>query len=127
MNPCLRLLLPLLFAACSMLGSGAPEVSQDELIAMQQAKADFLLLDVRTPGEFGDGHISGAMHIDHRDIEERIGGIEPFRQKPVVVYCLSGMRAGMVEACLIEHGFTQVKHLAGDWSAWESAKLPVAR
>jgi len=113
------LLVPLI-AACSMFGSGAPEISQNELLSMQKAKADFLLLDVRTPGEFAEGHIPGTFHLDHREIER-------FKNRPVVVYCLSGMRAGMVEAYLIEHGFTKVRHLSGDWSAWESAKLPVER
>lgn len=117
-------LLLLLAAGCSAFDSSAPSISQQELLTQIKAKAEMLILDVRTPGEFSDGHIPGAFHIDHREIESRIGEIEAYRDKPVVVYCYSGMRAGMVESYLIENGFTQVKHLEGDWSAWKSSNLP---
>lgn len=83
-----------------------------------------LILDVRTTGEFNDGHIPGAYHIDHLEIGRRIKEIESFRDKPVIVYCYSGVRAGIVESYLIEHGFTQVKHLKGDWSEWKAKGLP---
>jgi len=122
-NRAFALLLPLL-AACSMFGSSAPEITQQELLALIHSNADILLLDVRTPGEFAEGHIPGAFHLDHRDIESRAGEIEAFRNKPVIVYCYSGARAGMVESYLIEHGFSQVKHLQGDWRAWEEKGLP---
>jgi len=114
----------LLISACSAFDSSAPAISQQELLQRIEAKSDMLILDVRTPGEFSDGHIPGAFHIDHREIESRVKEIEPFRHKPIIVYCYSGMRAGMVESYLIEQGFTQVKHLDGDWSAWDSKNLP---
>jgi len=113
-----------LIAGCSAFDSSAPAISQQELLQQIETKADILILDVRTPGEFSEGHIPGAFHIDHREIESRVKEIESFRNKPVVVYCYSGMRAGMVESYLIEHGFRQVKHLEGDWQAWEASKLP---
>jgi len=114
----------LLLTACSAFDSGVATMTQQELLQRIETKADILILDVRTPGEFRDGHIPGASHLDHRQVESRISEIEPYRNRPVVVYCLSGIRAGMVESYLIEQGFTQVRHLQGDWSAWESNKLP---
>lgn len=116
--------LMLLIAGCGMFGSSAPAISQQELLEQMKADADILILDVRTDGEFKAGHIPGAFHIDHQQIESRIHEITAYRNKPVIVYCLSGMRAGMVEAYLIKQGFTQVKHLEGDWSAWSSNSLP---
>ncbi len=115
--------LLLLLAACSAFDSSAPVISQQELLQRIEAKADMLVLDVRTPGEFSEGHIPGAFHIDHREIEARIKEIDSFRNKPVVVYCYSGIRAGMVESRLIEQGFTQVQHLKGDWSEWSQNRL----
>jgi len=99
-------------------------MTPQELLQRIGTKADILILDVRTPGEFRNGHIPGAYHLDHRQVESRISEIEPYRNRPVVVYCLSGIRAGIVESYLVEQGFTQVNHLQGDWSAWESNKLP---
>ena len=122
----LRLIVALFFllSACSAFDSSASAISQQELLLRIEAKSDMLILDVRTLGEFSEGHIPGAFHIDHREIESRIKELDSFRNKPIVVYCYTGMRAGMVESYLIEQGFTQVKHLEGDWSAWESKNLP---
>jgi len=114
----------LLLTACSAFDSGVESINQHSLLKQIEARADILILDVRTPGEFKEGHIPGAYHIDHREIASRVQEIEGYRHKPVVVYCYSGMRAGMVESYLIEHGFTQVKHLEGDWSAWTESELP---
>ena len=111
-------------AACSAFDSGVTVMTQQELSKQIEVKADILILDVRTPGEFKDGHIPGAYHLDHREIESRIGELDAYKNRPVVVYCYSGIRAGMVESYLVEQGFTEVRHLQGDWSAWESNKLP---
>lgn len=107
-----------------MFDSDAPAISQQQLLQQIEQKSDILILDVRTPGEFKDGHIPGAYLIDHREIESRIKEIEAYKNKPVIIYCYSGVRAGMVESYLLEQGFTRIRHLEGDWSAWESNKLP---
>jgi rhodanese-related sulfurtransferase len=113
--------------ACSAFDSSAPSISQQELLKQIEAKSDILILDVRTPGEYSDGHIPGAFHVDHREVETRINEITNYRNKPVIVYCYSGMRAGMVESYLIEQGFSQVKHLEGDWLEWKSNQRPSER
>jgi rhodanese-related sulfurtransferase len=119
------LLIPLLLmGACSLVDGHAQVISQQELLQLIEAKADMLILDVRTPGEYSEGHIPGAYSIDHLEIESRIKEIEAYRDKPVVVYCYSGVRAGMVESYLVEHGFTKVQHLEGDWSAWKANGQP---
>jgi len=124
MTQALRFASVLLLAGCSIFDSGVAAISQQELLQQIKVKAEMLILDVRTPGEYRAGHIPGAFHIDHREIESRIGEISGYKTKPVIVYCLSGMRAGMVESYLVEQGFTEVRHLQGDWSEWETNKLP---
>jgi phage shock protein E len=119
-------LLPLLlFAACSTVdNSSAPTISQQELLGQIKAKADILILDVRTPSEFKDGHIPGAYNIDHREVESRLNEISSYKNKPVIVYCHSGVRAGKVEIYLAAQGFSQIRHLEGDWSGWIATALP---
>ncbi len=119
----LSMLLFSLLCACTMLESSAVKVSQQQLLERMAAHEDMLILDVRTPGEYSEGYIGNALNIDHRDIDARLAEIAAFKNKPVIVYCYSGMRAGVVEAKLIEHGFDQVQHLEGDWSAWKDAGL----
>jgi len=123
-----RLLSMVLFGllcACTMLESSAVIVSQQQLLERMAAHEEMLILDVRTPGEYSEGYIGNALNIDHRAIDERISEIAAFKNKPVIVYCYSGMRAGLVEAKLIEHGFSKIQHLEGDWSAWKDAGLAV--
>ncbi|NWF38431.1 rhodanese-like domain-containing protein [Mariprofundus sp. NF] len=126
MKPRLFVLLTIilsLLAACSF-DSGAGSITQQQLLKKISAGEKILILDVRTPGEYAHGYIADAMNIDHRDIDSRMHEITAFKGKTVVVYCLTGMRASMVEANLIEAGFSNVFHLQGDWSDWQEAGLP---
>jgi len=115
-----------LLAACS-LESGAPAISQQQLLDTINGGEDILILDVRTAGEYSEGFIPGAKHFDHREIAARLHEISDYKQRPVVVYCLSGMRAAMVESTLMENGFDRVLHLQGDWSAWQKGNLPITK
>ena len=80
-----------------------------------------LLLDVRTPEEFAEGHVEGARNIPVDEVASRIDEIEKLaggdRTRPIVVYCRSGRRAAKAKATLLEHGFTKVSNLGGlaDW------------
>jgi len=125
---CFRLLsitLMSLLCACSLFESSAVKVTQQQLLARMAAHEEMLILDVRTAGEYSKGYIGNALNIDHREIAEHLTEIIAFKDKPVVVYCYSGMRAGLVEAKLIDRGFSKVQHLDGDWSAWQVAGLAV--
>lgn len=112
-----------LLSACSF-DSGAGSITQQQLLKKISAGEKILILDVRTAGEYARGYIADAINIDHRDINSRITEIIAFKEKSVVVYCLTGMRASMVEANLIGTGFSKVFHLQGDWSGWREAGLP---
>jgi len=125
LRPLLVMMLTLL-AACS-LENGVPAISQQQLLDTINGGEDILILDVRTTGEYAEGFIPGAKHIDHREIDERLHEISDQKQRPVVVYCLSGIRAAMVESTLIENGFDRVFHLQGDWSAWKENSLPITK
>jgi rhodanese-related sulfurtransferase len=68
-----------------------------------------VLLDVRSASEFAGGSISGAVNIPVQELESRIGELETGR--PVVTFCVSGMRSGNAAKILAKHGFTA--HNAG--------------
>lgn len=102
-------------SACSSGGATVADISQEELIA---APASILVLDVRTPKEFASGHVPNAINIPHDVLAERLAEIERYRDETVVVYCESGVRAGRATSVLTASGYTKVRHLAGDMSAW---------
>jgi phage shock protein E len=66
-----------------------------------------LVVDVRSPGEYGSGHYDGAINIPHDRISTSIkqfGAVD----RPVVIYCASGARSAMAAATLKHHGYTNV-------------------
>ncbi|MDE6022613.1 MAG: rhodanese-like domain-containing protein [Muribaculaceae bacterium] len=79
------------------------------------------LLDVRTPEEFAEGHIKGAMNIDiynkdFIDVAEKTLD----KTKPVAVYCRSGRRSADAAGLLSEKGY-KVTNLEGGILAWDKA------
>lgn len=75
-----------------------------------------LLLDVRTRGEYGGGHIEGAVNVPIEDLRSRIGDLGA-KTRPVVVYCASGARSHAAAQMLRSAGFVKVVDL-GPMSAW---------
>jgi len=82
-----------------------------------------LVLDVRTPAEFAEGHVPGAVNISHNQLEKRLSEILSKKDKPVVVYCRSGVRAAKALKVLEQHDFSKLYHLTGDMLGWQEAKL----
>ncbi|SEK99264.1 Rhodanese-related sulfurtransferase [Colwellia chukchiensis] len=103
-------------------------ISQQQLLAlMAQAENKTLVLDVRTPAEFAEGHIAGAINISHDTIKENLAKIIQFKDQTVVVHCRSGRRAISAENDLRAAGFSDLRHLEGDMNAWQAADLPLVK
>jgi phage shock protein E len=108
--------------------SAVKPITADELIARQHAKdAKLVVLDVRTPEEFAEGHVPGAVNVPHDQVEARLGELQSLRDKDVVLYCRSGRRAGMAAETLQKAGFTRLQHLEGDMQGWTAAGRPTAK
>ncbi len=88
---------------------------------------DAVVLDVREADEFKTGRLLNAKHIPLGKLRDRIGELERYRDKPLVVVCRSGNRSATACALLGREGFTQVYNLAGGIMAWQKAGLPVER
>lgn len=86
---------------------------------------DLVILDVRTPEEFDEGHIEGAVMIDfyRGDFAEQLADLDP--DVPYVLYCRSGNRSGQTRAMMEDLGFTSVADVEGGIIEWQSAGLPV--
>jgi rhodanese-related sulfurtransferase len=106
---------------------GTPSVSPEEILALRGETSAPLLLDVRTPQEFRNGHVPGAVNIPSTELAARLGEIEAARESGIVVYCESGRRAAGATDVLVRASFEDVRHLEGDMSGWRAAGLPVER
>lgn len=85
---------------------------------------DAQLVDVRTPGEFRNGHLKNAMNIDWNadDFAEKAKALD--KGKPVFVYCMSGPRSKAATAKLQEMGFKNIYEMQGGMMKWRNANLP---
>jgi rhodanese-related sulfurtransferase len=107
--------------------AGAVIVTQEEVVRMIAAGTAPTILDVRTPEEFAEGHVPGAINISHDQLADRLAEIEASKEDEVIVYCRSGRRAGIAEQLLLDQGFRNVQHLEGDMLAWLEANRPTEK
>ena len=88
-------------------------LTQDEFIAGYR-KAQ--LIDVREPNEFEGGHILGARNIPMTQLKMRMKEVRP--DKPVYLYCQSGVRSGRAARLLYRKGYRDLYHLQGGFKKW---------
>ncbi|OIQ97727.1 inner membrane protein YgaP [mine drainage metagenome] len=88
-------------------------------------REDALVIDVREANEWAAGHIPNSRHIPLSQLSKRIGEIEKFKTRDVIVNCQSGNRSASGCGALRKLGFEKVHNLAGGISAWREAGLPI--
>ena len=84
-----------------------------EKTAAQPAKAKGIWIDVRTPEEFKEGHLTDAVNIPVDQIGARIGSVSPDKSAPVNLYCRSGRRSEAALQELKKMGYTNVTNHGG--------------
>lgn len=88
---------------------------------------DAVIIDVRTPMEYSEGHIKNAKLIDiyDRNFTSEIEKLD--KNKSYYVYCRSGSRSSSAAGYMVSKGFTKVYNLNGGIIAWASARKPLER
>ena len=85
-----------------------------------------ILIDVRTPREFAEGHLPGAENINIYDEDFKDQFAKFNKQETIYVYCRSGSRSAKAQHMLQAIGFTNVINLEGGFLSWKAAKKPIA-
>ena len=117
--------IPILMALLLLSGCAAQaqkeqsyrQINMDEAIAMMEAESDYIILDVRTPEEFSEKHIPGAVNIANETIgSEEIPEL-PDKDQLILVYCRSGNRSKQASEKLVALGYTNIIEFGGinDW------------
>ncbi len=83
------------------------------LLIAPGALARTLVLDVRTPSEYQQEHVAGAVNVEYQMISEKISSIAPDKKTAIVLYCRSGRRAGVALTQLQEMGYSHVENAGG--------------
>jgi rhodanese-related sulfurtransferase len=93
-----------------------PEVTPDELHSWPP---DAVLVDVREPEEFANGHVPGALNLPQADLATRLDELP--RDRPVFVICQGGFRSLRAAQFLRQCGFSHVSSVRGGTEAWRVA------
>lgn len=117
-----------LFSACAQPPTAPPQATGSlsaaraepvEVVFPQTSVAKVhsgaLLLDVRSPEEFADGHISNALNVPHTEVSTVVPRVEPDKSREIVLYCASGRRAAFAQAQLKQIGYQRVSN-AGSYT-----------
>lgn len=122
----------LLATACLLAGTAdageTAAISQEALLQRLAAKdSSLIVLDVRTPEEFAQGHVPGAFNIPYTHLPARIAELPAAADKDIVVYCTVGARAERAASRLRENGFKRLLHLDGDMDKWLEKRRPTQK
>jgi hydroxyacylglutathione hydrolase len=100
-----------------------PQWSIRELCRAMERERDLLILDVRQPAEWREGHIPGAWHITGAEITRRIDELP--RDRAIAAICGSGYRSSVVGSVLKRAGHERVFNVLGGMTGWQAEDLPV--
>ncbi|HEU4431604.1 MAG TPA: rhodanese-like domain-containing protein [Myxococcota bacterium] len=103
----------------------AQPVQPDQLAALLAGEDAPLLLDVRTPEEFAQGHVPGAKLVPVQELEARLGELEMYETRGVVAYCEVGGRAAKAAELLRAKGFANVRLLDGSMQRWREEQREI--
>ncbi|GAB1623781.1 rhodanese-like domain-containing protein [Agarivorans albus] len=100
---------------CGFIGllSQAHASERSDLAWQSVEQQHAILIDVRSEGEFSQGHLSNAHNIPHTVIAQQITAITKDKSQPIVVYCRSGNRSGYALQVLQAMGYQQVVNGGG--------------
>lgn len=112
------------FVSCNSQDKKTTIILDIEVAEFQQfiSKKNVQLVDVRTPGEFKNGHIKNAKLINFFDKDFKTEILKKIdKNKPVYVYCKSGGRSAKAAKMYKEAGFKKVFNLLGGFNAWSAS------
>ncbi len=98
-----------------------------ELAQQRGGQKDFVILDVRTPEEFRDGHLSGAVNLNllAPDFTAKLGALD--RGKTYLVYCRSGNRSTKAVRAMEGMDFRSIYHMRDGILGWQAKGFPLSR
>ena len=98
-----------------------------KLIETHTGDSDFIILDIRTPGEYQSGHLKNAIMIDYysKSFVDEIGRLD--KNKSYLVYCRSGNRSARSMDLFNKLHFQEIYHLSSGIKSWISEGLPLVK
>ena len=105
---------------------GGRSVTAQQLVDLVNREGA-VVIDVRDPNEYSQGHIVDALNLPHTTLSERMAEVEKYKDKPVILTCKMGQHAGAAGTVLRKAGFQNVARLKGGVTEWRNQNLPVVK
>ena len=105
--------------------SGGTSVSALEAVRLINGGA--LTIDTRDREAFEQGHLIDARHLPSTEIAGAADTLKKYREKPVIVYCETGLSSAAAVRTLQSQGFTKVVNLRGGLNSWRQENLPLVK
>ncbi len=86
-----------------------------------------VVVDVCESDEFNSGHIQKAINLPLSSFKDQVGKITKYQNKPLVLTCHSGNRAGRAATILKKNEFSDLYILTGGMNSWKKENLPVVK
>lgn len=121
----IKKLLPIILSAFLFVGcnpsqtqaNSYKQVSMEEAVQMMKEQSGYIILDVRTPEEYSQGHIPNAINLPNENIGSADMAQLPKKDQLIFVYCRSGRRSKEAAQKLVNLGYTNIVEMGGilDW------------
>ena len=89
------------------------QISQEEALDLMSSESGYIILDVRTPEEFNEAHIVGAINLPLDEIGQTDPAELPDKNQLIMVYCRSGNRSKQASEKLVDLGYTNIVEFGG--------------
>ena len=89
------------------------QISMDEAVKMMKDEKNYIILDVRRPDEYAEGHIPGAINVPNEEIGTAEIAELPSKSQLILVYCRSGRRSKEASEKLAKLGYTNIVEFGG--------------
>jgi rhodanese-related sulfurtransferase len=99
-------------------------ISPKQANELMKSGEPITILDVRTPDEYNQEHIEGAISIPLQTLDTNLGVISSAKNQKIIVYCHSGSRSVAASRILVKNGFTPL-NVKGGITAWKEQGLSV--
>ena len=111
----------------AVVANAKSRVKEIDIEQLQQLAEPFLLIDVREDREWQNGHLPNALHIGKSVIERDIETAVADKSTVLVLYSGGGFRSALAGDMLQLMGYSEVLSLAGGYTAWVNAGLPLVK
>lgn len=93
------------------------EIDIEKLKRMQSLHVAFILIDLRSPSLYAEGHLKGSLNIPHAEFLKKLPAVVPKKDTPIVVYDQDGIAAPDLVTRAEGMGYLNVVHLEGGYKS----------